>query len=693
MHSLSTMLEARSVAVVGASARTGSFGEQMLLELQRGAYSGSIYPINPRYDELMGMTCYPSLADVPAEIDLALFGVSNTLIEEQLSAAAASGVRTAVIYASCYEDTRPGSPSLIDRLTSIASDAGIAVCGGNCMGFLNLTNGLRACGFPMPAGLQAGGITFISHSGSAFAAMAHNDRGLSFNLVVSAGQEFTTTTADYLDYALGLDSTQMVALFLETVRDPAPFRAALTKAADLDIPIVAIKVGREQRARDLVVAHSGALAGEDAAYEALFDSYGVVRVGTLDEMADTLELLASGRRAPPGALAAIHDSGGERALIIDAAANEGIEFALLSETTKGRLAAVLEEGLAPVNPLDAWGTGNAAESIFSECIAALLDDPEVAGLAFCVDLTTEDDSTASYVSIAVNSFERTTKPFAMLSNLASAIDRDDAATLRKAGVPVLTGTATGLAAFRHLFELRDRRTRPPVTMPPLDEGRATRWRRRLEAGPLGEAEALRLVADYGIPAVTARSVGDLDAALAAAEAIGWPVVLKTAAPDIAHKSDAGGVVLGIHDPIALEAAYADLSGRLGPVVTVAQMAPPGAELALGIVRDEQFGPLVMVGTGGVLIEILRDRRWALPPLDKVRAATMVDGLTLRPLLDGIRGNSPADVEGLAHAVVAMAQIAVELGDDIDALDVNPIIAGPTGCRAVDALVIARSFVP
>jgi acyl-CoA synthetase (NDP forming) len=308
-------------------------------------------------------------------------------------------------------------------------------------------------------------------------------------------------------------------------------------------------------------------------------------------------------------------------------------------------------------------------------------------------LTTEDDSTASYVSIAVNSFERTTKPFAMLSNLASAIDRDDAASLRKAGVPVLAGTATGLAAFRHLFELRDRRTRPPVTMPPLDEGRATRWRRRLEAGPLGEAEALRLVADYGIPAVTARSVGDLDAALAAAEAIGWPVVLKTAAPDIAHKSDASGVVLGIHDPIALEAAYADLSGRLGPVVTVAQMAPPGAELALGIVRDEQFGPLVMVGTGGVLIEILRDRRWALPPLDKVRAATMVDGLTLRPLLDGIRGNSPADVEGLAHAVVAMAQIAVELGEDIDALDVNPIIAGPTGCRAVDALVIARSFVP
>jgi acetate---CoA ligase (ADP-forming) len=691
MHPLSSLLDARSVAVVGASARPGSFGRQMLLELSRGGYAGKIYPVNPRYDDVIGLRCYRSVDEVDDDVDLALLGVSNALIEDQLRAAAAAGVKAAVIYASCYEETVPGSPSLADRLTELARDSGVTICGGNCMGFLNLTNGLRACGFPMPAGLAEGGITFISHSGSAFSAMAHNDRGLSFNLVVSAGGEFTTTAADYLNYALDLESTRVVGLFLETVRDPGPFRAALAKAADLDIPIVTIKVGREARARDLVVAHSGALAGSDAAYEALFDAYGVTRTATLDEMSDTLELFTAGRRAGPGGLAAVHDSGGERALIVDVAADAGVPFAQISDQTEKRLAAVLEEGLAAVNPLDAWGTGNDAENIYLECIDALLDDPDTAALAFCVDLTTEDEATASYVGVAVETFGRTSKPFAMLSNLSSAIDAGDAATLRTAGVPVLEGTATGLAAFRHLFQLRDHRARPSIPLPAIDGERAVRWREQLAAGPLSESESLALVADYGVPAVKSVTAGDLDGAVAAAESIGWPVVLKTAAADIAHKADAGGVVLGIHDPIALEAAYADLSGRLGPAVTVAAMSPPGVELALGVVRDEQFGPLVMVGAGGVLIEILRDRRWALPPVDAERALAMLQSLEIRRLLGGRGGARPVDAGAVAEAIVAIGRLALELGNDIHALDINPIIATPSGCLAVDALVQTRSI--
>jgi acetate---CoA ligase (ADP-forming) len=691
MHPLSSMLDARSVAVVGASARPGSFGEQMLLELRRGGYDGAVYPVNPHYDEIMGMRCYASLADIGTDIDLVLLGVSNALVEQALRSAAKAGASAAVIFASCYEEPQPESPSLVERLTSIAKESGIALCGGNCMGFLNLTTGLRACGFPMPAGMQTGGITFISHSGSAFAAMAHNDRGLSFNLVVSAGGEFTTTATNYLNYALTLDSTTVVGMFLETIRDPAPFRLALAAAAERDVPIVAIKVGRAARSRELVVAHSGALAGEDAAFDALFDEYGVARVATLDEMADTLELLASSRRAGPGGLATIHDSGGERALMVDAAAAAGIRFAEVSPTTERRLAAVLEEGLAPINPLDAWGTGNNADKIYSECIRALAEDPDTAALAFCVDLTTEDESTASYAGIAIESYTQTHKPFAMLSNLASAIDPTDAAKLRSAGVPVLEGTATGLAAFRHLFELRDHRARPPVDPPPSDENRVARWRSRLRAGALGEADALALIADYGIPAVPEQVAGTVDEAIAAAEAIGWPVVLKTAAADVPHKADAGGVVLGIHDSVALEAAYGDLSGRLGPIVSVAAMARPGVELALGIVRDGQFGPLVMVAAGGVLIEVLGERRWALPPLDRARARSMIEALRVAPLLEGRGAAPPVDVDAVADAVVAVGVLAFELGDDLEALDVNPLIAGPMGCIAVDALAIARSF--
>ena len=235
----------------------------------------------------------------------------------------------------------------------------MAICGGNCMGFFNLDRRLRVTGFSHPEDLIAGGVTFISHSGSAFSAMLHNDRDLRFNLVVSAGQEFVTTAADYLAYALEQPTTKVAALFIETVRDAPGFRSALARAAERDIPVVVLKVGRADAAKEMITAHSGALAGEDGAYEAVFDAYGVLRVDTLDEMADTVELLAAGRRAARGGLAAIHDSGGERALLIDAAAADQVVLAAIGEDTVARLAATLEEGLPPVNPLDAWGTGNA----------------------------------------------------------------------------------------------------------------------------------------------------------------------------------------------------------------------------------------------------------------------------------------------------------------------------------------------
>ena len=551
------------------------------------------------------------------------------------------------------------------------------------MGFLNVERGLRACGYPMPEQLRPGTITFISHSGSAFAAMLHNDRMLRFNLVVSSGQELVTTTADYIDYALGLNSTRAIALFLETVRDPDGFRASLERAAEVDVPVVALKVGRTARAERLVAAHSGALAGNDAAFEALFDAFGVARVDTLDEMADVLELFAAGRRAAQGGFASVHDSGGERALVIDAAAGAGIDFAPLTETTRNRLAAVLEDGLEPDNPVDAWGTGNDAEAIFTECLAAVHDDPNVGALALGVDLTTEVWGAESYVTVGLKVFADSTKPLGVLSNLASAIDRTDATTLREAGVPVLEGTSTGLRAFRHLLAYRDFRARQRPATPVVDDARRDRWVRRLASGEApSEAVGLTLLADYGIPVVRAAPARNESDLLSAARTTGFPVAIKTA-EDIPHKSDAGGVVLDIADEEALVVAYRRLAAALGPRVTVAEMAAPGVELALGIVRDDQFGSLVMVGAGGTLVELLDDRTWALPPLDETAARRMIDALRIRHLL------AECDLGAAARSVVALGDLACELGDFLAAVDVNPLICGPHGCVAVDALVLPR----
>jgi acetate---CoA ligase (ADP-forming) len=687
---LATMLEAGSVAVVGASPRPGSFGREMLLELQRGPFAGEVFPVNPRYRDIDGLTCHPSLEAIGRSVDAVLLGVPNALLEAQMEAAAAAGAGGAIIFASCFEEPRAGVPPLTERIAAIARTAGMAICGGNCMGFLNVERGLRACGFSMPA-LTPGSVTFITHSGSAFAALAHNGRELRFNLVVSAGQELVTTTADYLKYALELETTRVVTLFLETVRDPGNFQDALALAAERGIPVVALKVGRQERSKRLVEAHSGALAGSDAAYEALFDAYGVLRVNTLDELADTAELMAGGRSARSGGLAAIHDSGGERALLVDVAADVGVGFATLSEPTLLRLEAVLEQGLVATNPLDAWGTGNDAEEIFRECMDALLEDPATAALAFCVDMTTEAEGVGSYVQTALDVYPKTTKPMAMLGNLASAVDRHDSARLRDAGIPVLESTATGLQAFRHLFAWRDFQARSQPSAVPIDAALSRRWRERLTAeSSLSSSEALKLVADYGLPTVASAEASDVEAATEAAEALGFPIALKTAAPGIAHKTEVRGIVLNIPDAGALRSAYGDVADRLGPNVVVTRMSPPGVEVGLGIVRDDQFGALVMVGAGGVLVELLEDRAFVLPPVDRERALEILGRLRLRPLLEGVRGAPRADMEAVADAIVALSRLADDLGGVIDALDVNPLIATPEGCVAVDALVVPRS---
>ena len=692
---LERMLEARSVAVVGASVKDGSLGRQMMIELDRGGFDGAIYPVNPGYDDVLDHRCYPSIADVPESVDLAILGVANHRVEQALRDAVAAGARSAVTFSSLYEAEPPGPglPALAQRVAAIARDAGVAMCGGNGMGFLNLETKLRATGFATPDDIRRGPVAFVSHSGSAFAAVAFNDRGIGFNVIVSSGQELVTDVADYMGYVLGLSSTRVIALLIETVRRPDAFRAALSAAADADVPVIALKVGRTEGSKQMVTAHSGALAGEDGAYEALFEAYDVVRVATLDEMADAMELFSSPRRVATGSgIASIHDSGGERVLFVDVAADLDVPLARISDATTERIQEALDPGLEAANPLDAWGTGIDADRIFIECFHALHDDPDVAALAFVVDMTRQGEPfDAGYLHVAREVFASSTKPFCIVSNLASAVANDEAALLRDAGIPVLEGTASGLTALRALLTHRSGRARSPViASEPVTDDVRDRWRARLATGAgFNELEALALLADYGVPATDARAATSAEGAVAAADEVGWPVAMKTMAPGIQHKSDVGGVALGLADADALRAAYEDIAARLGPHVVVSPMAPPGVEMAIGIIRDPQFGPLVLVAAGGVLVEVLHDRRLALPPLDRSGAHALIDRLGIRPLLDGVRGAPAADVEAIGHAVSRLSVLAADLGEHLDAVDVNPLIANARGCVAVDALVIPR----
>ena len=683
------MLEARSVAIVGASQRPGSVGNQSIFQLIKGGFSGRILPVNPAYVEVEGLECFDSLT-AAGPVDLAVLAVANHHLENAMEEAVATMARSVAIYASCVGQARDGSP-LTARVAALANQAEIPVCGGNGMGFVNLDRHLRVTGFHQPPDLTSGGVTFLTHSGSLFSAMLHNHRRTRFNLVVSSGNELATRMDDYIAYSLRSGTTRVIGLFLETVRDVQGMSEALTSAAAANVPVAALKVGRTGRSQRAVVTHSSALAGEYEAFTAFAAAHGVHVVETMDEMSDTLELFSRPRRAAPGGLGTVHDSGGERSLLIDVADRVGVPFAPIAEATRDRLIEILDPGLDPDNPVDAWGTGKEAVTVFREALDALAADPAVGVIAFCVDLTTEALPEWRYRMIAIEAAASTPKPVVVLGNVSASIDPVEAALLREAGVPVLHGTETGLRAIKHLMAHRDNPSLSSIgvrgSLSPRPDA-FDRWETRLATGAiLDESASLELLSDFGLPVVSSTKVRGLGDVLNAAEACGYPIALKITG--VAHKSDAGGVILNVDKPASLIRAWESLS-RLSEELVVQPMAPRGVELALGVVRDELFGPIVVIAAGGVMIELLADRVTALPPIDHGRARQLLADLKIGKLIYGHRGSPSRDIDAAARAISCIGDLASHLGHVVDSIDLNPLILLESGCVAVDALAVGRS---
>src|SRR3954451_3858149 len=470
------MLGARSVAVVGASARPGSFGERLVTEVLRSPSAPAVHLVNPRYDGVFGRPCVASLEEIDGPVDVVLLGVGDDALDGELARAAARGDRSAVVFGNAVHD---GQRS---RLAAIARDAGMALCGGGCMGFVNIVGGLRAIGYLEREPLPAGSIALVTHSGSAFSALLRTRRALGYTLAVSSGQELVTTVADYVDYALDLAETRVLALLLESPRATDRLLASLRRAAEADVPAVLLTVGGSPAGAEMVAAHSGAVAGADAGWEALAEATGALRVGDLDEMVNTLELLALGVRARPTSarcgIATVHDSGAERTLTADVAHGLGVPFAELSASTTATLEALLDPGLVPGNPLDVWGTGADTRPLLAGCLRAMTSDPSVAVTALSVDLVEEYDGDMSYVDALLAVRAETDAPLVALSHVSSAVDLEAATLLRSRGVPVLEGTASGLSALRHLLALCDRPPLPSRTAAVM-EARRDWWLARL----------------------------------------------------------------------------------------------------------------------------------------------------------------------------------------------------------------------
>lgn len=679
---LTPLLHARSVAIVGLS-QPNRFGGKVYLNLRNFGYPGPIFGVNPRYPSLYEQPCYPTLSALPALPDCAILAVPNAHLVSTLREAAGLGLPAAVI---------PGSAlGVQDQLIEIAREAGMVICGPNCMGFHAFAHKLVVSGYPVAPGTPAGKVAFITHSGSVFDALWQNTRGIHFNYLISSGNEMVTTLADYMHFALSQDSTRVIGLFLETVRDPRNFVLALQAAAERDVPVVALKVGRSERGARLALAHSGALAGEDAVYESVFRRYNVSRVTSLDEMLDTLELFASGFRPPTRYLASLHDSGGERGLLADLAEAEGVPFAALHSDTQTKLAATLDPGLAPINPLDAWGTGNEAGRIYRDCLLALDADPAVGLCVFAVDLYPSELDDSTYVNVALAVQAQLTKPLVFLCNLAASLGPVQAARLRAAGIPVLMGTENGVRAIKHWLTYGEKRRRLETDGDP-DKARPAGvplFAFELNSTALDEFTSGELLRAYGIPVAERALAESLSEATEAAERLGYPIALKTAT-GLAHKSDSGGVQLNIPNADALASAYRDFESRFGPRVLIQKMMPAGVELILGLVNDPQFGLVMTLGLGGIFVEALNDSRLVVLPATRAEVRAALAGLHGAALLNGARGRPPANLEAIVDVALRLSALAEDLDENIEALDINPLLAGPDGCVAVDALVILKS---
>jgi len=656
-----------------------------------GGYSGRMYPINPNYDLVEGLTCYPSLMELPESPDMVVIAVADHRLESALTDAVAAGAKSALIFggANLVEESNNPLPA---RLKAIGKEAGLPICGGNCMGFYNLDHHLLATFSAPPYPTNTGGITLLSHSGSSWSALTLNDGRLGFNLSVSSGQELTAGIPDYLDYAIEQPTTKVIGLILETVREPETFVAALEKANRYGVPVVALKVGQSEKSASLAISHSGAIAGDDAAYEAVFDRYGVSRAYNLEQLGASLLFLSQRTTVASGGLAAIHDSGFERELLVDRAELLGVPLADIDAASIQKLADTLDPGLEPINPVDAWGTGRDYQQVFIDCFDILLSDTNTGLGLVSHNVRDQAGVTEAWVATCLEARRNHDKPIAMVSSFPWTRHPEVTAELTAAGVAMIEGMDNGLIAAGALMRQRDFKSRPAIVTPdPVDVRVRESWAERLSAGEtLGESEAMQLLQDYGVSSAASRLVQAEAEAVELARQIAGPVVMKTAVPGIHHKTEVNGVHLGIEGDADVARVYADLCTRLGPKVSMAPMVGAGVEMSLGVINDAQFGPLVMLGAGGVLIELLDDRRLALPPFDAGYALRLIDELRVTRLLRGYRGVPPGDIDGFARSASRLSVLACDLSAYLSELDINPVIVNADGAIAVDALVVPKS---
>ncbi len=687
-HRLDPLLDPESIVIVGAST-SGGMGSRLIKNLQHGGFKGKLFGLHPKNKEAFGVPCYPDFKSLPEKVDHAIFAVSDQRIEGLIDAAIEADVKAMSIMSMLFIDDDK-EPYLKDRIQLKLKDAEILLCGANGMGFFHIEKGVWVNGYYTRPNHEPGGICIISQSGSGLAGIIDCEERINLNLSVSSGSELTVGAEDYLDYVLHQQSTKAVGMFLETIRKPDQMIQAFQLAKERKIPIVVLKTGRTEQSAELTVSHSGGLAGVDDYYDALFEKYGIQRVADMDELATTLIMFDQPHTLATGNMVSIHDSGGERQLMIDIADQQGVEFAELEDGTTQKLKEILEPGLPAVNPLDAWGKGlEDADQIMADCITEMLDDPNASMAAIVMDrgpLGLIHEEYIDYYMKQAN--DRTGKPVFLVTNRQGTGIHPLVVEATKMGMPVLDGIQSFLAGVRCLHQYRDFLSREDVIDLNLDSDKLKKHQDQLEQSNfVSEADALNMFFDLGLNANQSKIINNEEELLSEAKSMHFPLVLKTAVEDVYHKSELNGVYLNIDSEEKLRLSYEQLQEKHpGKALLARMIQSEGIEMIVGMTTDQQLGPMVTIGFGGYYAEALNDTVTMMPPFSKQAAKEALKSLKMKSLFEGYRGSKPVDLDAFAEFASRFSMIALELSNQICEIDLNPVILGSDICIAVDALI-------
>ncbi len=695
-NSLEALLRPSAVAVIGASENPSRIGGRPIYSMLKGGFKGNLYPVNPNRQIVQGLKAYPNIASIPDNIDSAVISVPENISLDVIEECARAGVKSAVVFTSGFAEIGETGQKAQEKVAEISKRTGMRIVGPNCLGVFNLNlswfgtfaNTLASKKIP------TGPIGIVTQSGAYGGHLftITQNRGVGSNYWVTTGNEVDVTVAEIIEFYANEPEIRVIVSYAEGIKDGNQMRKALETARDAKKPVIFMKVGSTEAGARAAASHTASLAGQDAIYDGLFRQYGVYRAETTEEMADVAYACQFGRY-PKGAKIGLQTiSGGIGVQLADAATKRGFDVKPLPKKTQNKILELIP--FAGVNnPVDFTGQVLNERRLLEDSMRFVIDEADYdSQILYLASLPISEFTKDISLEIFTSLRKRYPEELMFLSMIGPQESRTPYEDI---GYPCFEDhslAVRAMAALRYFGEVF-KRGKPKSIQP-----RSTRVSSKIEH-PLTEYQAKLILSDAGIPTNFEILTKTTEEAIAAHKEINAPVVLKIASPDIPHKTEMGGVILGLEKGVDVEAGFVTLIDRAKAAfpdakvdgVIVAEMVHGGVETVLGVTKDPVFGPAVMFGLGGVFVEVMKDVVFRLAPFEIDEAYRMIDEIKGRAVLDGVRGGPATDITALAKAISALSIYAAENNDFIASIDINPFIVLPEGAKALDALIITEEF--